>query len=118
MSETESSFVRVSPENWGLIAHVICPKITEREATIVEQEVSEAAGQHGWRVAVDMREVTFLASAGIGALVTVNRKAKDGGGAAVLCNVDDQILDVLKLTRLDRLFTIKPDVEGAAKALA
>lgn len=118
MADSNSSFVHVSPQTWGVVTRVLCHKVTEREASIVEHEVSDAAGRNQWRVAVDMSEITFLASAGLGAMVTISRKAKEGGGKLVLFAVNDDLLELFKISRLDRLIAIKPDLDAAVKALS
>ncbi len=101
----------------GIVAEILTPKLTEREADIVTREVCEAAQASGWRVAVDMSEVGFLASAGIGALVNIHQQAKKGGGKLVVFGLNDQITQVLKISRLDKLFPIKDDLEAAAKLI-
>ncbi len=115
---SESSFVNLDPMGRGLIARVLSPKLTEREAGIVTTEIAEAAQLSGWRVAVDMSEVSFMASAGIGALVNLYQQAKKGGGKLVVFGLSDQLTEVLKISRLDKLFPIKPDLESAAKLIS
>lgn len=101
----------------GVVARVLTPKITEREADIVSSEIGEAAQASGWRVAVDMTEVGFLASAGIGALVNLHQQAKQSGGKMVVFGLNDQLAQVLKISRLDKLFPIKPDLDSASKLI-
>lgn len=115
---SESSFVSLDPMGRGVVAHILSPKLTEREAEIVTTEIAEAALVSGWRVAVDMSEVGFMASAGIGALVNLYQQAKKGGGKLVVFGLSDQLAEVLKISRLDKLFPIKPDLEAAAKLIS
>ncbi len=114
---SESNFVSMSVVGRGVVARVLTPKITEREADIVSSEIGEAAQASGWRVAVDMTEVGFLASAGIGALVNLHQQAKQGGGKMVVFGLNDQLAQVLKISRLDKLFPIKPDLDAASKLI-
>ncbi len=112
-----SNFVSMSVVGRGVVARVLTPKITEREADIVSSEIGEAAQASGWRVAVDMTEVGFLASAGIGALVNLHQQAKQSGGKMVVFGLNDQLAQVLKISRLDKLFPIKPDLDSASKLI-
>jgi anti-sigma B factor antagonist len=58
---------------------------------------------------LDFRRVQFVSSQVIGILLTLNKKlsAAPGGAPLVLCGVGTQVLELLKITRLDRLVTIK-----------
>lgn len=102
----------------GLVARVLSPKLTEREAGIVTTEIAEAALQSGWRIAVDMSEVGFMASAGIGALVNLHQQAKKAGGKLVVFGLSDQLAEVLKISRLDKLFPIKANLDAASKLIS
>ncbi|MEN0019984.1 MAG: STAS domain-containing protein [Planctomycetota bacterium] len=118
MGTAESTFLTTEPFGRGVIAHITQPKITEREAAILQQEIGEAAAGANYRVAVDIGEVEFLASAGIGTLINVHKLCKANRGKLVLFGVTEQLLQVLKLARLDRVFTIKPDAASAGKAVS
>ncbi len=114
---TEASFVSVEKADNGAVAKIVCPTVGQREAPIIEQELLAAGPSHGWRIAIDMADVGMLTSVGIGALVTINKKCRDGKGRMVLFGLNDTIMEVLKLTRLDKLFPIKNDRDAALKAL-
>lgn len=101
-----------------MIARVLVPKITEREADIVANEVAAAAQTAGWRVAVDMSQVSFLASAGIGTLVNLHQQSKKAGGTMVVFGLNEQLTQVLKISRLDKLFPIKSDLDSAGKLVS
>lgn len=115
---SESSFVSTAPIGKGMIARVLVPKITEREAEIVSREVAAAAMGANWRVALDMSQVSFLASAGIGTLVNLHQQSKKAGGQFVVFGLNDQLMQVLKISRLDKLFPIKPDADAAGKLVS
>ncbi|MBL0922642.1 MAG: STAS domain-containing protein, partial [Phycisphaerales bacterium] len=106
---TEASFVSVEKVGGACVARVMCPTVGQREAPIIEQELLAAGPGHGWRVAIDMSGVGMLTSVGIGTLVTVNKKCREGKGRMALFGLNDTIMDVLKLTRLDKLFPIARD---------
>lgn len=64
--------------------------------------------EEGWRYLVlDLSSVEFLDSTGLGVLVHLHKRASRGG-RFVLCGVGDMVLDVLRLTRMDRALTLVP----------
>jgi len=71
------------------------------------EEVSEVFDKVEKSVRVDMSELQFICSSGIGVMVTVYRKLKEKGEDICLVNLNEHINKVFKLSLLDRVFTIK-----------
>jgi len=70
------------------------------------------------RMILDFAQVQFLSSQVIGLLLSLHKrlaaaKATDPGAELVLCGLRPQLIDLLKITRLDRLLTIKPTRKDA-----
>ncbi|HMB19804.1 MAG TPA: STAS domain-containing protein [Spirochaetota bacterium] len=57
-------------------------------------------------VIVDMRNVNYMDSSGIGALVAGQKKMKAHSGKFALMNIHEDVLNILKLATLDKFFTI------------
>ncbi|MEL6797448.1 MAG: STAS domain-containing protein [Planctomycetota bacterium] len=113
----ESSFVKAEAAGKAVNLTILSPQIGDREAQIITGEIEEAAAPANWRVAIDMSQVTFLASAGLGVLVSAHNTAKESKGKLAVYNIAPSLMDMLKLTHLDKLFTIKPDQASALKAV-
>jgi anti-sigma B factor antagonist len=65
---------------------------------------------------VNLSDVTFLDSTGIGTLVAgLNRAVQLGGTLTLVCS-HDRILKLFRITGLDAVFTIHPTVEDALGA--
>lgn len=114
----QSTFVTSKLYGPAVIVRVEREKVGEHEAPIIQQEVTQAASPHGWRVAMDLSAVTLLASAGLGTLITLNKLCKSSGGKLALFGISEDILAVMKLTRLNTLLTISNDQESAVKAVS
>lgn len=71
----------------------------------------------GQDVLLDLAGVTFTDSEGLGALVSVFRSAGIEGRRFVLCAPRSNFTALLKLTRLQRVFDVYPDVDSARQAL-
>lgn len=68
---------------------------------------------HRQKIVLDFTNVEYLSSAALGKLITMDKKVKASGGKLRLCSIRSDILEVFKITRLDKLFTIREDREKA-----
>ena len=65
----------------------------------------DEAGHH--QVVLDFSAVKYLSSQAVGIILTMNKKAAQfPEGRLVLCGIGQQLLQLLKITRLDRLLNI------------
>ncbi len=69
-----------------------------------------------WNIIVDCSELDHLSLYGLGVLVRLHRQMDEKLGEIKIASAKGLIVDVLRLTRLDRLFQIYPDVESARQA--
>lgn len=114
---SESSFLAVGDHVSLLVGTVRCEKIGAREAQVLEQEIDGLAPSRGWRIVLDMTEVTMVASMGLGLLVSVHKKAKTSGGSLVICCLRPDLVQLLQLTHLHKVLKIVPDKNAALKAV-
>jgi anti-sigma B factor antagonist len=68
------------------------------------------------KLIVDMTEVQFCDSSGLSALLIADRTMREHGGTVHLVHVHKKVLDLMKISQLDRLFTINDKVEDAINA--
>ena len=57
-------------------------------------------------VIVDMKNVNYMDSSGIGALVAGQKKMRAHNGSFALMNIHEDVLNILRLATLDRFFRI------------
>jgi anti-anti-sigma factor len=57
-------------------------------------------------VLIDFRDVTFMDSSGLGALVLALKTVRAAGGKLFICSVNEQIKMLFELTSMDRVFEI------------
>jgi anti-sigma B factor antagonist len=67
---------------------------------------------------VDIREVSFVDSAGLGALVGGIRRLREAGGSVVLCCTRASVLRLLRMTGLDRIVAVTGSLGEARRAVA
>jgi anti-sigma B factor antagonist len=70
------------------------------------------------KLLVNFERVLFMSSSALRALITLNKKSKEGGASLVLCGIDDNIMEAFRITRLDNVFTIKKNEDEGIKAFA
>jgi len=68
-------------------------------------------------VIIDLKNVTYLDSRGLGTLVFLFTHIKKAGQKLYLTGIQDEVLKIMKLTALDTIFSIYPSVESAQKAM-
>jgi len=62
---------------------------------------------------VDMTNVPYVDSAGLGMLVSVLRETKSAGKSLVLASMKPNVKRIFELTRLDKVFTITDTIQEA-----
>ncbi len=69
------------------------------------------------RFVIDLAAIQYMASSDIGLLITLKRRIDTRKGKVAIVNVDPFILDVLRMMRIDKLFTIKSNMPEAVAAV-
>ena len=68
------------------------------------------------RIVMDFERVTYLSSQAIGIVLHMNKKLSAlKNSKLVLCGVGARLMELIKITRLDKILTIKPSQREAVK---
>lgn len=86
-------------------------------APALKDNLTELLHSGATTVIVDLSEVAFLDSTGLGALVEARAATTEAGGALPLVCQHERILKLFSITGLDGVFSIHPTVEEAARSL-
>jgi anti-sigma B factor antagonist len=65
---------------------------------------------------VDLKEVRFIDSSGLGVLVSGFKNASTRQGSIKMCNLQTQVKSMFELTRLHRVFDIFQSVDEALES--
>lgn len=68
------------------------------------------------KLVIDFSAVAHLSSSALGMLITVRQQLDEVHGSIKLCNIRPEILEVFKITSLDKLFSIYPSADEALSA--
>jgi anti-sigma B factor antagonist len=72
----------------------------------LESQILTRLRDHGPGLTLDLGEVQFIDSAGLGMLLTILREARHAGGTVRLVNAQREVLRLLQITGLERVFEI------------
>ncbi|MGY2131853.1 STAS domain-containing protein [Hymenobacter sp. HD11105] len=81
------------------------------------QTINTHLGEAVVYCALDLTNVRFINSTGIGVLVSILTKFRNQGGELVLINPSDLVRKLLAITKLDAIFIIAANDESAAEQL-
>ncbi len=70
------------------------------------------------RLVIDLQDVSFIDSSGLGALVSALKtlKRSDNGGDVRLARLQAPVVSLLEIIRLNRVFTTYPSVDQAVQS--
>ncbi len=98
--------------------YTICRPVGELDAYTVGQ-FREALGELASKpkLLIDMSEVPFVDSAGLGALIGGIRRAREVGGDVAVCCNRPTLTRLLHTTGFDRIVTVTETLDEAASSL-
>lgn len=98
--------------------YTICRPVGELDAYTVGQ-FREALGELSSKpkLLIDMSEVPFVDSAGLGALIGGIRRAREVGGDVAVCCNRPTLVRLLHTTGFDRIVTVADTLAEAARSL-
>jgi len=83
-----------------------------------DAQLQKLIGDGAAKVVLNMAEVPYMDSAGLGVLVQASGLAKQQGGDLRLCGAGDRVAELIRMTRTDALLPMDADEEASLKALA
>jgi anti-sigma B factor antagonist len=111
-----SEAVSIQPHAEAVWAVVQAEKLDESTIDRMQEEIVAAAAQKAnLPVILDMSKVGFVASAGLGGLVTLTRTLKKDSRRLILVGLQPEVRSLLALTHLDRLLEIQTTLDEALK---
>jgi len=97
-----------------LLLTVTVPQIDDTNADRLGQEMERASATAAQpRVVLNLERIDYLSSAALGIFIAFRQKLDREGGKLRLCGLQANIAQVFRLTKLDRAFDIRPDLDRA-----
>jgi len=100
-----------------VILSVMDNRIDARVAPELKRLIMEVVDRGNDRVNLDLSNVDFVDSSGLGVIVTILKLVGKRGDLAI-SGAKETVLDLFRLTRLDKIFRLYPSSTEAVAALA
>jgi len=79
------------------------------QAEVFRQEVDVALEEGADTLLIDLKDITFVDSSGLGILVVVLKKVRASQKQMFVCSINEQVRMLFELTSMDRVFEVLPD---------
>jgi len=86
-------------------------------APLTEKKVIETIQSGQQQLIFDFSHVEYLSSAGMRMLLSTTKKLKSVSGKLVVCNVNRQVMDVLKMSGFDHVLDITETKDEAVRKI-
>ena len=72
----------------------------------LRQQAIELANKNIKIILIDCQDITFMSSAGIGALVATLKAVRNIGGELYICSLNSQVKIIFQMTKMNRIFRV------------
>ena len=94
-------------------------RITLGEGSSAMRDIlRDLTAQGNKKILLNLSEVSYIDSSGIGELVSAYTTVKNQGGELKLLNLTKKVHDLLQITKLYTVFDVKDDETAAVKAFS
>jgi len=83
----------------------------------LREGIDQLLGAGRCRILLDCAKLTYVSSAGIGAIVSLHRRVQETGGQLWIAGATGAVFEVLKLMNLGSILNLSDDVELATEAM-
>ena len=98
-----------------LVVHCSGRIVFGEEAVLLRDTVKEAVTQNN-RIVLDLAEVNYIDSGGLGTLVALRTTAINAGGTVKLASLTRRVDDLLQITKLATVFDVYDSEEEAVES--
>ena len=85
-------------------------------SSVVRDTVKDLLGQGQKKILLNLGNINYIDSSGIGELVSAYTTVKNQGGELKLLNLTKKVHDLLQITKLYTVFDVKDDEAAAVKS--
>ncbi|MBD2313394.1 STAS domain-containing protein [Desertifilum sp. FACHB-1129] len=87
------------------------------KASQFREEISHLVSSGADIILVNLKDVTFVDSSGLGALVSALKIVRSSSGKLCLCSINEQVRMLFELTSMDRVFEVYPSEDDFLSAI-
>lgn len=115
-----SSLVSITRQGGTLLVKPVGPSIGQREAPIIQEEVKpylDAMGKDLKYLVMDMSTTTFMSSMGLGMCIAFRNIAAGAKADSILFGLSKELLGLLSMMKIEKLYKIAKDQKQLDKLL-
>ena len=115
-----SSLVTITRSGGTLLIKPTGPSVGQREAPIIQEEVKpyvEAMGKDLEHLVLDMSTTTFMSSMGLGMCIALRNSASAAKADAILFGLSKELLGLMSMMKIEKLYKIAKDQKQLDKLL-
>lgn len=101
----------------GVAVLRVSGRLDAKNAQQLMTACQDARGSGGGHVVLNLADVTFVASSGIGTLLALTEEFRDAGGAVHLVSLSDAVTSVVELLNLRQFLNIGVSEQGTLEAI-
>jgi anti-sigma B factor antagonist len=102
-------------EDGVLVMYCIGRIVFGDESSLLRENVKKAISENS-RIVLNLAEVSYIDSGGLGTLVALRTTALNAGGTIKLANLTQRVSDVLQITKLITVFEAFNSVQEAVES--
>jgi anti-sigma B factor antagonist len=87
------------------------------EAKELLDETNEFISDGDSKIILDLKELDYLNSSGLNILINIFTRVRNAGGELIMCNINEKLLRLLVITKLDAVIQQSSTREEAYKLL-
>lgn len=117
LKEGEKQVITI-PQKYGKIT-VISVKgklVDDDDSTKLHNEVNSILKEESGGIVINLRNVNWISSIGIGGLIRCLNSARKAGSDLRLTGVTDKVQDIFSITKMDSVLQIFPNVNQAVES--
>ena len=107
-SETRNGIEILSFENVS--------KLNILVAQSLKEEIAQYLNKPGKKIVLNLDGIEYVDSSGFGALLSILRNAKNNDSSFKVCNISEDVMELVKLLQLHNVFEIYNDVESCVNS--
>lgn len=93
-------------------------RLDAAQAAFAREQVAHLAGSGHSRIVLDLADLGWIDSSGVGVLVSLSRRSRGAGGDVRVAGLNGQPKEIFRLLRLELAFPIFESIETALNSYA
>lgn len=99
----------------GITAFSLVGKLEFTSSSRLKEKVQAALSEGRVKIILDLTQVDFVNSSGLGTLISILKQVRQSGGRLMLSGLAPVVKEIFEITQLEQVFEIYPS-EAAARA--